>query len=79
MPLVLFRNRVLVVLKPFLSQGGTFTFTRGCALDRAVDNFPGAEQLLLLFIAAEYNNYHNSRMMPSVFWNWVLVVLEPFP
>ena len=68
MLLFVFWNRVLVVLKPFLSQGGTFTFTGVCALDRAVDNFAGAEQLLLLSLASEYKQNHNSIMLLAVFW-----------
>jgi len=54
--------------RAFSSARCSCKFTRGCALDRAKDNFPGTLQILMLYFAADYYIFKESKMLLVVFW-----------
>ena len=69
MLLVVYWNRAVLLLEPFPLERCSYTLTRGCALYRADDNFPGILQVLMLSFTIKYSIFQRFKMLLVVFWN----------
>ena len=58
----------MVLVFFFASPGCTFTFIGGCALNRAEDNIPGNQQLLMKSFVVEYHIIEDFIMLIVVVW-----------